>query len=43
MLDFSSERGQQLIQQLSLRIGAMLEDHRFTESLEELFPPVPEL
>ena len=42
MLDFSSERGQQLIQQLSLRIGAMLEDHRFTESLEELFPPVPE-
>ena len=40
MLDFSSERGQQLLEQLGLRIGAALEDHQFTESFEELYPEV---
>jgi len=40
MFDFSSERGQKLLEQLGLRIGAALEDHQFLESVEELYPDV---
>jgi len=36
MLDFSNERGAELVKQLWKRLGAALEDHRFTAYLDTL-------
>ena len=39
MLDFSSERGTDLVRQILERLGAALDDHHFAEHLEELASP----
>lgn len=39
MLDFSSARGTDLVRQVCVRLGAMLEDHHFVDYLDELTAP----